>query len=712
MLQRLRDPSERTLAAAGDATSPAILLERERAARRAIKKPLLERVDWLIVLAIGAAVAVGAVAGLLMVPLRADRDLRGVMVAAKELRRRRREAVLALRRVARRVVVPSGSGRLVVHVTDPLPAPQAQREGEPATDHGSVPQPVTVVLWAGGDAGPGEPGSVPLEGGIRAGEEDSSLWGLVHAGLAARADQLHADCGIRLRVVSVHRERTNPSSSSSSSPPFSAESQAASRPLRAAISDLSGALQAAGAAATEGVVVVGEGVGAWLGPLAAGAGALRVAEATTTPPATLWDEDADLWLDPPVAEARRAGWSLGAALGITAGAAASAPLPPPLNVVGMVGVCPRMGALEGGSSGVAAAIALSRVPGGGTDAVARARDATSPPIRAADDSSPDRLVAGIRDTDVGSTALRTARAVGSLLGDDPASRSRDRAGTDVAAWSLLQRLPRLSDDEVAQVAAGVASFRGAQRIVVPAAAAMPLWMSADDAALLASVWVGAAKDWVVAADAAAAQQSEKAKASGSQAPPRSTSAPGEALVVAARALLAGAAAGHTYQGRLPEVVDHRRPNSAVAAVAQQATAAMNLTTSAAAIAAGTTKLEESAAAVAERALAAATAVARSAVQPLLALGPDETAWGRSIAADGFARRAIRAATAGTTGAAAEAGWVGAHSIPLQLPECVVHAAVSALLQACGSQPPRRRGDPPTAWRPGTQDPCCERAGAK
>ncbi len=705
MLQRLRDPSERTLAAAGDATSPAILMERERAARRAIKKPLIERVDWLVVLAIGAAVAVGAVAGLLMVPLRADRDLRGVMVAAKELRRRRREAVLALRRVARRVVVPSGSGRLVVHVTDPPPAPRAQPEGPASEAPAHEAHSVTVVLWAGGDAGPGEPGSVPLEGGISAGEEDSSLWGLVHAGLAARADRLLAECGIRLRVVSVHRERSG--AEPSRGPPATLRP---SRPLRAALSDLSGALRAAGAPDTEGMVVVGEGVGAWLGPLAAGAaaGTQRAAEATALlPPDSLPDDDSDLWLDPPVAAARPAGWSLGGLLGAGASAGAPPSPPSPLNVVGMVGVCPRLGGLEGGASGVASAVALSRVPGGGTDAVARARDATSPPIRAADSSSPDKLVAGIRDTDVGSTALRTARAVGSLLGDDPASRSRDRTGTDVAAWSLLQRLPRLSDDEVAQAAAGVAVFRGAQRIVVPAAASLPLWMSADDAAQLASVWTGAATDWVVAADAAGARLADPGGAPDAQdQPPRSTSAPGQALIAAAMSLLAGQAGGRAVQSQRPEV-ERRRPSSAAAAVAQQATAAINLTSSAAAVAAGTAKLEDSGAARAERSLAAATAVARSAVQPLLALGPDEAAWGRSIAADGFARRAIRAATAGTTGAAAEAGWVGAHSIPLQLPECVVHAAVSALLQSCGTRPPRRRGDPPSVWRPGAPDPRCQ-----
>jgi len=633
-------------------------MEREAAVRAATKRPISERIDLMGLLAIGAFVAAGAVLALLMVPVKNDRDLRGVMLAAKELRKRRRESVRALRRTSRCVEVPNGRGRIVVSVTDPPPGAKGAA--------------VTAVMWAGGEDGPGEPGSSPLAGGVLAGPEDSSLWGLVHASLAARAAALHRQHGLALRVVTVHRDSGGVASPS----------------VRLASRDVAAALRAAGAPADEPVIIVGDGVGAWVGPITAAASA---ASAASGPP-----EAGSGWLGSHRRPAIAGDGSGGGALWLDGDTRDTRPrrraAGPPLGrvtVAGCVGVCPRLLPLE---VGVAAALALSRVPGGGPDAVARARDATSPPVRAGRSSGvADALAEGIRNTDAGAITVRTARTLGGLLGGDPATRSRGRTTTDGAAWSVERRAPRLSDAEARQAGAGLACLRGPKAVVAPAAAAFPLWASDEAVGEAAAEWLGSAAVWVAASDADATDL------------PHALA--GGAVMAGARAAAARSPAGRhgadaAARGSGPPA---QGAGTAQEAVASRASSAARDAVRAAAASLGVWGLEGSKAAAFERLLAAVTVGTSRDAAPMLVLGPDSAAWGRSIAADPWWRRAVRAVAGGGASAAAEAGWPGAHSLPLQAPEAVASAVQQAVIRAASAGTrgdERQRNAGPATWRPG------------
>ena len=137
-------------------------------------------------------------------------------------------------------------------------------------------------------------------------------------------------------------------------------------------------------------------------------------------------------------------------------------------------------------------------------------------------------------------------------------------------------------------------------------------------------------------------------------------------------------------------------------MASRASAAIADAVAVAAAALGLLGLEASRAARCERLLSSAV-VGSSAreVSATLVLGPDSAAWGRSIAGDPWWRRAVRDVAGGGASAAAEAGWAGAHSLPLQAPEAVASVVASAALSAAGrAEQDGQVNLEARAWRPG------------
>jgi hypothetical protein len=233
----LQRKDETMLGAAADSTSAVALHERDKQLRAAAStKSWTDRIDWVFTMALLAVVTAAGLAALVMVPMQSNKDIRGVLAASRELRMRRRESVRALRAMSSKTLTVGKN--LIVRVVEP---PFPKGAGPPSV----------VVLWAGAAGIPSElaaaAGSPSQTPGSVHDAEDGSLWGLTCAGLALQAVRHN----LPVRILVIHRT----------------DAAGAPRSMRSAVGDVLRACDAVGVSDEESLVLVGEGTGAWVGPL-------------------------------------------------------------------------------------------------------------------------------------------------------------------------------------------------------------------------------------------------------------------------------------------------------------------------------------------------------------------------------------------------------------------------------------------------------------
>jgi hypothetical protein len=594
MLAKLQPSGERTLAAAVDGSHHLALVEREAAAFAAATKTSVgEKVDWLLTALLAGGVATIGLLAMVMIPQKHSRDAEGVVLATRELRGCRRESTRALRTVAERMVIPVRGGResVVAFVT--------QRRAADAT----------VLLWAGGELGEGEVGSITAKWGNQ--DEDGSLWGQVHALLAERASNL--------RIVTVFRGGRH-----------------GQIPLRLAVEDVRRAAKASGVGRGDAVVLVGDGAGSWVGPLFA---AGEVAGAAAAPSE---QDEQDVFVEYP--EGEKPHRAVAGPLGV--------------KVAGLVAVCPRMRPLSGSGGAVAAAVALSRLPAAGPDALSVALESVLPPVHSSPQASADlargseyewlsEMVAEERASTASELRQRVAKrqeeqnglltVLSQLVGEDSwlSTRTRGRSHVDGAIWHLQQQQPLLSPAESEACRTAMREGQFLVHTVLPAAASLPVWMTTSDAGNLHTQWVEGALELLTASSPASGLRWERG---------------GES-----RRRLAVAEEG----GEERSWLEHVQVWLGLGPFANTPAARSEM--------------------LLQQAARSATTAGDQRSRTTLVLGPDVVM--NQVAAAGREKdwlERVGTVGQGASSLAREQGWVGAHSLPLQAPEAIVDAVMDVL----------------------------------